>query len=87
MKINVQFAESNTPFAADMSAKPTTVDADMGITTVLHNGKSGIPAGGKAGQLLYKKSDKDFDVEWRDLQIPEQYGLVTYDQDKTLTIT
>lgn len=49
--------------------------------------QNGIPAGGKAGQLLYKKSDKDFDVEWRDLQIPEQYGLVTYDQDKRLTIT
>lgn len=48
---------------------------------------NGIPAGGKAGQLLYKKSDKDFDVEWRDMSIPEQYGLVTYDQDKTLTIT
>ena len=48
---------------------------------------NGIPAGGKAGQYLCKKSDDDYDVEWTDLVIPEQYGLVTYDQDKTITIT
>lgn len=46
-----------------------------------------LPSGGKAGQLLYKKSDDDFDVEWRDLEIPEQYGLVTYDQDRTITVS
>ncbi len=49
--------------------------------------KDGIPPGGKAGQFLCKKSDKDYDVEWADFKIPEQYGLVTYDQDKTITIT
>ena len=48
---------------------------------------SGVPSGGKAGQYLRKKSDTDGDVEWCDLEIPEQYGLVTYDQDKTITIT
>lgn len=48
---------------------------------------NGIPSGGKTGQYLRKKSDEDFDVEWSDLTIPEQYGLVTYDQDKTITIT
>lgn len=50
-------------------------------------GGGGIPSGGKAGQYLRKKSDADGDVEWTDLEIPEQYGLVTYDQDKTITIT
>lgn len=49
--------------------------------------KDGIPPGGKAGQYLRKKSDADLDVEWADLEIPEQYGLITYDQDKTITIT
>lgn len=47
----------------------------------------GIPAGGKAGQILYKKSDKDFDAEWDDLRIPQEYGLVTYDQNRTITIS
>lgn len=44
-------------------------------------------AGGTAGQLLYKVSDADYDVEWRDLEIPSQYGLVSYDQDKTITVS
>lgn len=48
---------------------------------------NGVPSGGKSGQYLRKKSDEDFDVEWSDLTIPEQYGLVTYDQNKTITIT
>lgn len=48
---------------------------------------NGIPAGGKAGQYLCKQSDEDYDVAWSDLVIPEQYGLVSYDQDKTITIT
>lgn len=48
---------------------------------------NGIPAGGKAGQYLCKKSDEDYDVAWSDLVIPEQYGLVTYTQDKTISIT
>ena len=46
-----------------------------------------IPPGGKAGQYLRKKSDADRDVEWADLEIPEQYGLITYNQDKVITIT
>ena len=49
--------------------------------------KDGIPPGGKAGQFLCKKSDEDFEVEWADFEIPKEYGLVTYDQDKTITIT
>lgn len=48
---------------------------------------NGIPPGGKAGQFLCKQSDDDYDAAWCDLVIPEQYGLVTYDQDKTITVT
>lgn len=47
----------------------------------------GVPAGGKTGQYLRKKSDADRDVEWADLEIPQEYGLITYDQDRTITIT
>lgn len=50
------------------------------------NPVNGIPLGGKAGQFLCKQSDADGDVAWCDFKIPEQYGLVTYDQDKTITI-
>lgn len=48
---------------------------------------NGIPPGGKAGQYLRKQSDDDYDVAWSDIEIPEQYGLVSYDQDKRITIT
>ena len=48
---------------------------------------AGVPSGGKAGQYLRKVSDADGDVEWADFEIPKEYGLVTYDQDKTITIT
>ena len=48
---------------------------------------NGIPAGGKAGQVLCKVSDQDFDVEWSDIKIPEQYGLITYNQNKIITVT
>lgn len=51
------------------------------------NVENGIPPGGKTGQYLCKQSDDDYDVIWADLVIPERYGLVTYDQDKTITIT
>ena len=50
-------------------------------------GSGGVPPGGKAGQYLRKKSDADGDVEWADLEIPKEYGLITYDQDRTITIT
>ena len=48
---------------------------------------NGIPAGGTAGQYLRKVSNSDYDVEWADLEIPAEYGLVSYDNTKTLTIT
>ena len=48
---------------------------------------NGIPAGGLAGQYLRKVSNEDYDVEWADLEIPAEYGLVSYDNTKTITIT
>lgn len=57
------------------------------VEAYLSKNPVGVPLGGKAGQYLRKKSDNDRDVEWADFEIPEQYGLVTYDQDKTITIT
>ena len=57
------------------------------VEAYLSKNPAGVPAGGKTGQYLRKKSDADRDVEWADFEIPEQYGLVTYDQDKTITIT
>lgn len=57
------------------------------VSEYLSKNPSGVPSGGKAGQYLRKKSDTDRDVEWADFEIPEQYGLVTYDQYKTITIT
>lgn len=47
----------------------------------------GVPAGGTAGQILTKKSDADFDVEWTDLEIPKEYGHITYNQDKTIIVS
>lgn len=49
--------------------------------------ESGVPAGGKAGQYLQKRSDADGDVVWADITIPQEYGLVTYNQNKTITIS
>ena len=46
-----------------------------------------IPAGGKAGQILTKKSDADGDVEWSDFVIPSEYGRVTYNQDKSIIVS
>ena len=37
-----------------------------------------LPPGGRAGQLLYKVSDGDYDAQWRDLVIPPEYGRITY---------
>lgn len=76
--------------AADPSGDPGT-DPELPIWAQLQEEmkdlNESIPPGGKAGQYLRKKSNDDRDVEWADLEIPEQYGLVTYDQDKTITIT
>ena len=84
----------------DGTGDPGTVDTYTIMFTdntiskfTIHNGadgkdgSDGVPPSGKAGQYLRKKSDADGDVEWADFEIPKEYGLVTYDQDKTITIT
>ena len=64
-----------------------TVGTTISPESMREKMKDGIPPGGKAGQFLCKASDEDFDVEWTDFEIPKEYGLITYDQDKTITIT
>lgn len=48
---------------------------------------AGLPVGGKTGQYLRKASDADGDVYWGDIDIPSEYGLVTYDNTQTLTVS
>lgn len=50
-------------------------------------GTSGLPLGGKVGQYLRKASDEDGDAVWADLEIPPEYGLVTYDNNKIITVS
>lgn len=57
------------------------------VEAYLSKNPVGVPTGGKAGQYLRKKSDADRDVEWADFEIPQEYGLISYDQDRTITIT
>lgn len=65
----------------------TSLEGHLGTGTHTKVINVGIPGGGKAGQYLRKKSDNDYDVEWSDLEIPKEYGLISYNQDKTITIT
>ena len=78
MKIDVKFSV--------LEEKPVEAFSEAVVIETGGTGR-GIPAGGKAGQVLCKVSDKDFDVEWSDIKIPEQYGLITYNQNKTITVT
>lgn len=43
-----------------------------------------LPEGGTVGQVLTRTENG---AEWADITIPKEYGLVTYSQDKTITIT
>lgn len=38
---------------------------------------AGVPAGGKAGQVLVKVSDADYDTEWQDIgsALPDANGV------------
>lgn len=57
------------------------------VEAYLSKNPVGVPLGGKEGQYLRKKSNADRDVEWADFEIPKEYGLISYDQDRTITIT
>ena len=72
----MSFSESDQGFAVEMGK----------TQTVGPGGGSGLPHGGKAGQYLRKKSDANGDVEWADLEIPEEYGRVIYDSRGIITI-
>lgn len=82
-KVSKEGHSPNKYLGTDEEGKVVEKDAPEGTG----GSKYGIPAGGTKGQYLRKVSDEDYDVAWSDLEIPEQYGLVTYNQDKTLTIT
>ena len=49
-----------------------------------HPVQAELPDGGEVGQVLTKTEDG---AVWADIVIPKEYGLITYDQDKTITIT
>ena len=44
-------------------------------------------------EALFKENDQKFEAEFKEIQIvhdgkiPKEYGLITYNQDKTITIT
>ena len=67
--------------------KPTDAQIASAVEAYLKKTPVGVPAGGESGQYLRKKSDADGDAEWADLEIPKEYGLISYDQDRTITIT
>ena len=43
-----------------------------------------LPEGGMVGQVLTKTENG---AGWEDVAIPKEYGLVTYDQDKTILVS
>lgn len=43
-----------------------------------------LPEGGTVGQVLTRTENG---AEWADITIPKEYGLVTYDQDRTITVS
>lgn len=76
--------------ALEQNGKGGTVSDEQiaqAVADYLAKNPAGVPAGGKSGQYLRKKSDNDRDVEWADLEIPKEYGLISYNQDRTMTIT
>ena len=39
---------------------------------------AGVPAGGKAGQVLMKKTDTDYETEWADIELPLDANGVSF---------
>lgn len=70
-----------------------TADLDGRVEKLEQGGTGGgsggvsLPPGGKAGQVLTKVSDADGDVAWADITIPPEYGLITYYQDRKISVT
>ena len=89
MPVTFLTSEDEKKFVKTINGNAPDENGNLEIDTPDSGGnvENGIPAGGNAGQYLCKKSDDDYDVAWSDLVIPEQYGLVTYTQEKTISIT
>lgn len=48
------------------------------------NPGEGVPEGGLTGEVLTKKTNNDYDTEWKEIEIPEQYIEITMANLKTL---
>lgn len=83
----IEFVEQSVDRAEKAAERAENAGGGSGQSGESPNVKNGIPPGGKKGQYLVKMSDEDYDVVWKDLLIPDQYGLITYDQDQAITIT
>ena len=59
--INPSFIEQ--PVELENMTEPVTVQMDQQVV-VIHDGGSGLPSGGLAGDLLAKRTNADGDVEW-----------------------
>lgn len=73
------FVDTNSPIVVSVIITENGVSDG---TVFLKN--SFLPGGGKPGQILVKT---ETGAEWADITIPKEYGLVTYDQDKTITVS
>ena len=83
----IEFVEQSVDRAEKAAERAENAGNGSDQSSERPNVKNGIPPGGKKGQYLVKRSDMDYDVEWEEHLVPEQYGLITYDQDRTITIT
>ena len=64
LKCTQQVAESNPDALAQIWAAIDELKAGGGGGTE----QNGIPSGGTTGQVLAKKTDSDYDVEWKDIE-------------------
>ena len=39
---------------------------------------AGVPAGGRTGQVLMKKTDSDYETEWADIELPPDASGVSF---------
>ena len=69
----VQTLEPGQDATASMTGTPENPLLNLGIPKGEkgdpgENAKNGIPSGGTTGQVLAKKTDNDYDVEWKDIE-------------------